>query len=447
MFRLLRSSTLLGWLVIAFALIIAGGVVTWTSTLTLIFGTGGTPQIFGIFSPSGNAWEVTFMTTTQENVARGSGLYLDSSTNTLTGNIFLQTVGFAEFGRAGNVDVIPPGDTNNVLEPWKLSGFVWSENAGWMTLQSLNESAYSWVAYLPTTNSFTGYAWSDTLGYVSFDKGDGFTTGFIGAVKVLGNIAWGKAFNILAYNPGQKFDSVTFTPFLNDTRKNIALLTRSLPTTKYNDRPTWLNMVNGMRYYKLNGETVNSGVGNGSYKFWDDGVNKVQVIVVEGGNFSIDNNILEDSFSKPRIVYVLKDSLGRGWNVYIGPTVTKIYTSIVAEGSIYSGAPGNLLNDTQAKITSLPDRQLYIKGSLISRNTIGGSAFVTSASCPYNVALCDRTTAIKYDFNYFRAFRPGSGDPAFITPRVFDDGDSSDNYSLIIDYDQRMLKDPPPGLN
>ncbi len=446
MFRLLRSSTLLGWLVIALSIIIAGGVVTWTGTLNLIFGTGGTPHIFGSFSPFGNAGEVTLMTVAQENVARGSWLYLDSTNNTLTGNIFLQTVGFAEFGRAWNVDVTPPGDTLNVLEPWKLSGFVWSENAGWMTLQSLNESAYSWVAYLPASNSFTGYAWSDTLGYIGFDKAEGYTSGFIGAVKVLWNIAGGKAFNILAYNPGQKFDSVTFTPFLNETRKNIALLTRSLPQAKYNIIPWWLTMVNGMRYYKLSGWTVVSGNGV-NYKFWDFGTDKVQVIVVEGGDFSIDNNIWEDSYSKPRIVYVLKNSAGSWGNVFIGPSVTKIHTSIVAEWSIYSGAPGNLLNDTQAKLTSLPDRQLYIKGSLISRNTIGGSAFVTSASCPYNVTLCDRTTAIKYDFNYFRAFRPGSWERAFLTPRVFDDGDSSDNYSLIIDYDQRMLKDPPPGLN
>lgn len=55
------------------------------------------------------------------------------------------------------------------------------------------------------------------------------------------------------------------------------------------------------------------------------------------------------------------------------------------------------------------------------------------------VSICNRETAIKYDFNYFRSYDKTLERRAYTS-------NSLDDYSLIIDYDPRLLADPPPGL-
>ncbi len=68
----------------------------------------------------------------------------------------------------------------------------------------------------------------------------------------------------------------------------------------------------------------------------------------------------------------MKDKDGKGGNIYIGAGVKNIYATLVAEGTIYSGESATqLYNDISAKVINLPQNQLYINGSVISRNTIG----------------------------------------------------------------------------
>ncbi len=74
---------------------------------------------------------------------------------------------FADVG-AGPVMVIPPLDGQNIRTPnWYLSGYAWSQNAGWIALNHGDPTA-SGVIYLPDTSSFSGFAWSNTLGWISF---------------------------------------------------------------------------------------------------------------------------------------------------------------------------------------------------------------------------------------------------------------------------------------
>jgi hypothetical protein len=54
------------------------------------------------------------------------------------------------------------------LEPWKITGYAWSENAGWISLDSV-DGTYDGVYYLPNTQKLSGFAWSDTLGFLAFD--------------------------------------------------------------------------------------------------------------------------------------------------------------------------------------------------------------------------------------------------------------------------------------
>lgn len=57
-----------------------------------------------------------------------------------------------------------------------VSGFVWSENIGWMSLNSTSDgSAMSYgvnISPLTGTGTFSGKAWSENIGWVSFDSAD-----------------------------------------------------------------------------------------------------------------------------------------------------------------------------------------------------------------------------------------------------------------------------------
>ena len=77
-----------------------------------------------------------------------------SSSVYLTGIFFLQTVGWATFSDVGmgGAEIIPP--VNSIRDPWYLSGYAWSENAGWMKLNH-GESYASGVWYIPDTMSLT----------------------------------------------------------------------------------------------------------------------------------------------------------------------------------------------------------------------------------------------------------------------------------------------------
>ncbi len=119
-----------------------------------------------------------------------------------------------------------------------------------------------------------------------------------------------------------------------------------------------------------------------------------------------------------------------------------IQTSIFTEGSIYSGDNiTNLYNDSVAEVALLSrdiTNQLYILGSIISRNTIGGSIQIP-AVCPYDIA-CDNTTSIRYDLNYFRAY-----DNTILANRAYPDA-TWDAHSVIIEIDPRFISAPPPGF-
>ena len=80
-----------------------------------------------------------------------------------------------------------------------------------------------------------------------------------------------------------------------------------------------------------------------------------------------------------------------------------MHTSLIAEGHVSPGM------DTDTPVTDIADlskKQLYIKGSLISYNTIGG-ANAEPLICPYGVSVCDGTSATRFDLNYMRMYTAG----------------------------------------
>ncbi len=68
---------------------------------------------------------------------------------------------------------------NYALIPHNTSGWAWSENIGWISMNSINTaSAVSYGVELddnpdsPTYGEFSGYAWSENIGWISFNAAD-----------------------------------------------------------------------------------------------------------------------------------------------------------------------------------------------------------------------------------------------------------------------------------
>ena len=165
----------------------------------------------------------------------------------------METVGWVQLGVAGYpVTAILPADINSLV-PWTLTGYAWSDNAGWITLGCLGDCSYSGVAYMPnSTVSFTGTAWSDTLGYIEFIAG---SADFTNKVKVIGSAAGGNAWSV-NYDIGSTYDSVKLTPFLSQVRQNVALLTRNTGIDVVNTTINGTKKLGNIRYYRFDGETL-----------------------------------------------------------------------------------------------------------------------------------------------------------------------------------------------
>jgi hypothetical protein len=100
--------------------------------------------------------------------------------------------------------------------------------------------------------SFTGTAWSDTLGYIELTSG---TADFMNKVKVIGSTAGGSAWSV-NYDIGSTYDTVKLAPLLSQVRKNIALLTRNTGMGLVNTTTTTTKEFGNIRYYKLTGQTL-----------------------------------------------------------------------------------------------------------------------------------------------------------------------------------------------
>ncbi len=410
----------------------------------------GTEHTLGSFLTTGNAGRAIIDTDPARSFAVETGATLK-----VTGEwIFLETVWWTKLsdsdttlptGTIGIDFVALPSATTITNYALQNNLYGWSDNAGWITFSAL-DSSYSGLTYVggglgrDGEWSFSGFAWSDNLWWIDFSIS---TLDFQNKVKVLWNIWGNKTFDVL-YNVGSKFDSVSVTTLLNTIRKNIGLLTRSVPPDKINTDVATTNIK------LLNKDTIIYRLPIGSptlsnpNSILDD--NDIRTLIIEWGDLYINNNVMPDTAVKTsRAIIVMKDANGNGGNIYINGTVRNIYATLVAEWSVYSWDDASTLeNDTKEERETLPAAQLYINGSVISRNTIGWSQKEINGKtiCPNFINLtdwCSVNESATYDWNYFRTYdknRLAHGS----------DNDKFEEYSVIIEYDSQIIQDPPPWL-
>ncbi len=386
----------------------------------------GTPLSDWVFRSdgSGNAWAVNMQST-----------YLDG--DRLKWSIDIQSIGLWIFD--SNAKILPPTSGNPTRNCWTVEGTITSPNAGTVRLSGPDTE----LRFNPVSRKLEWYGYNNWLGRIPLGEGtacgDGIiedaelvdsvaTTSawFVGRVKILGNAGGNTVFDSF-YGQWVKLNASLFNTTLQRIRKNVGLLTRNLSDSQKN----W-TLVGDKKFY-INQTSVTNASVLGS---------DTRSLIVVGNDLIINTNIINSS-NPPKGIIVLRDNDGKGGNIYVSSWVTRIDAVIFAEGTVYSGeSEGQKYNDTPSEIVSLPERQLYIVGALISRNTIwGASQSATEVLCPYNES-CTFADATKYDLNYFRGFQAsGRTDPN----RAYKDM-TLDDYSLIIEIDTRAISDPPPGF-
>ncbi len=362
-------------------------------------------------------------------------------TNTLTGHFWMETVGWVGWEDASGV-IMSPDPTWNPRGNWTLSGNLWSDSVGWIDMGE--------IVFVPDTSTFSGYAWNDGIGWINIFGATfaGTSTSIIWKVKVLWN-AWGSRIFNTVYDISQKYSSVKTTQVTNAIQKNLTLLMRNAWTWQLNRvGDTNVNLFRESVIYQNTGITLGL-VRYSDLTFRNVWYENMRSIIVIGANFYIDQSVLPPvGDTRPRAIIVLPNDRGIGWNIFISGDPTRIESSLIAWGSIFSASfpPANqtdytFYNSSASSTIWLPDRQLYIYGTVVSNNTIGGSSPNDGASfvCPFMEVNCTRDVSIRYDWNYFRWYE---WNPA----KRWYNSALYDAWSVIIEYNQGVQRNPPPGL-
>ncbi|MDP2103569.1 MAG: hypothetical protein Q8K26_01450, partial [Candidatus Gracilibacteria bacterium] len=237
------------------------------------------------------------------------------------------------------------------------------------------------------------------------------------SVKILGMSNSRNTFDILSGNDTNKVGSLTRTDIKNLIHKNVELMTKGgVPASA--------------RYEVHTGDYTIP-------EIWPVGKD---TIIIKGGDVTIDNNISNGSTMKS--IIALKDSMGTGGKIKISKNVSNIAAVLYADKSIISGSSSiPYYSDTPPNIQTATG-QLFIEGSIISDNTIGGAS-MTPLKCPYGAGTCTDQEAKRYDLNYFR-FYTGTG--ATSPGAAIGVPSEGIGYPFVIKYDSRLQTAPPPGF-
>jgi len=138
-------------------------------------------------------------------------------------------------------------------------------------------------------------------------------------------------------------------------------------------------------------------------------------IATSGGNIFVDSNLMAEEATG---LIAFKDSNGEGGNIYIHPDVTGIVANIYADGGLYSydGDRENLTRpdylgnanaltgwDANTRQEAL-NNQLGLRGSLISKNTLGGADDLSNLVMPNGEETNDVLLATDSSLSDLREF-------------------------------------------
>jgi hypothetical protein len=146
-----------------------------------------------------------------------------------------------------------------------------------------------------------------------------------------------------------------------------------------------------------------------------------QIYIVEWDIY-IDGDIWPPVTPKPKVLIALKNpNTGAGGNIYIKDTVKNIAASLIADGSIF-GWDGTAIKPEWIN-------QLYIRGSIMSNNTVGWKWL---NRCPKWITPCNNPEY--YDFEQMRKYPDGGWAAS---------SNITESASFVIEHDPRLVQDSP----
>lgn len=127
----------------------------------------------------------------------------------------------------------------------------------------------------------------------------------------------------------------------------------------------------------------------------------VKNIVIYGWNAYITWNIIAWNKKNDILSIISVEKNGKGWNIYIKPSVEKIDSVLYADKAVLSYDWTKELDPDNWWTYELLKNQLYIYGSVFSNNTIWGSV-LEPFKCPFYEKNCNLGKAEKYDLYNLR---------------------------------------------
>ncbi len=175
----------------------------------------------------------------------------------------------------------------------------------------------------------------------------------------------------------------------------------------------------------------------------DTDFKECNTIVSDGGDIVINGDIKKISW-KVRSIIAIKN--GNIWgNIWITHWVSFIWSTLIADKSVISW-DNNSWNPRYYTDTRFAKNQLFIKGSILSYNTIWWSSSATP-KCPYyTTAICNSKEARRYDLNEMRSFIYWESESNAIIGSEYWVDMSKKGYKeapVVVEYDNDIQLFPP----
>lgn len=386
------------------------------------------------------------------------------SDGTLSGTFWLGNVGWVSFSHGiwgSDARITCPSNIwNDATQPCPVTGSAWSKNAGWIILGSADIASGSGVYYNPNTGNIEGWWWSRALGWVPIWSGLSWVTvptistttdplagvpiNFVSSIAIVGNIAGSRVYSVsnnaqVNQDVGYSYRTINHADILNFLRKNIALMSRNISDAELSN----VSSVHDFLIYKNQDYRI-------EYGGWNVPSGKKSIIVM-GGDIIINQSDVNSLLwaNTPIALIALKDSSGNWGNIIVWKDAKRIYAYLYAEGTIFSWEKANtsapIVPYTDAWVWNIPQWQLYIRWLVASKNTIWGSQQKPTPICPILSPNCTSANVYAYDWDYFRTYNSTN-----LTQAALPSERSSiariQSSTMIIEYDARILTDPPPGF-
>jgi hypothetical protein len=374
----------------------------------------------------------------------------------LSGFFWLWNVGWSTYNHddaSCRARIVCPSDIlRNPNQLCPMDGCAWSQNAGWIVLSGSSiDSSSTGVYYNPITTLIEGFAWSRSLWWIPFYSemgtpittitqsgitADGLGVNFIWKIAIIGNIAWTRIYESAYQTVANIFSTTKHAEIMNSVHKNIALLSRNIDSVTLMDELSPFNF--------LVDKTADI-----TFDFNRSWPTNKRTLVVVGHDIILDQEDINpnpESYQS-RALVALKDFNWSGWNIIITDKVKRIYAFMYAEWTVFSGektVTWAVIPYVASGSWNIPTNQLYIKWMLISKNTVWWAQQVPSV-CPVVINDCTIETSEIYDLDFFRSYDPNTPSQKSIPTTLIDS--RLDRSSMVIQYDQWVLSDPPPWLD